>query len=51
MTALTDADNGPAVALFRRLGFRQEAHFIEHVLFKGHYTSELVFALLRREWT
>jgi RimJ/RimL family protein N-acetyltransferase len=27
--ASTDALNGPAAALFQRLGFRQEAHFVE----------------------
>jgi len=36
--------------LFRRLGFRREAHFVEHVWFKGGWGSEFVFALLRREW-
>jgi RimJ/RimL family protein N-acetyltransferase len=50
VAAVTDADNHPAAALFRRLGFRQEAHFIEHVWFKGAWGSEFVFALLRREW-
>jgi RimJ/RimL family protein N-acetyltransferase len=50
VTAVTDARNGPAAGLFRRLGFRQEAHFVEHVWFKGAWGSEFVFALLRREW-
>ena len=48
--AVTDADNAAAARLFRRLGFRQEAHFVEHVRFKGGWGSECVFALLRREW-
>jgi RimJ/RimL family protein N-acetyltransferase len=50
ISAVTDAENGAAAALFRRLGFRQEGHFIEHVWFKGAWGSELLFALLRREW-
>ena len=50
VTAVTDAENGPAANLFRRLGFREEAHFVEHVWFKGRWGSEFVFALLRREW-
>jgi RimJ/RimL family protein N-acetyltransferase len=48
--AVTDAENDAAARLFRRLGFRQEAHFIDHVWFKGRWGSEFVFALLRREW-
>lgn len=48
--AVTDAENDAAARLFRRLGFRQEAHYIEHVWFKGRWGSEFMFALLRREW-
>jgi RimJ/RimL family protein N-acetyltransferase len=48
--ATTDAQNHSAASLFRRVGFRQEAHFIEHAWFKGQWTSEFLFALLRREW-
>jgi RimJ/RimL family protein N-acetyltransferase len=50
VAAVTDAENHRAASLLRRLGFRQEAHFIEHVWFKGAWGSEFVFALLRREW-
>jgi RimJ/RimL family protein N-acetyltransferase len=49
-SAVTDAANRAAAGLFRRLGFRQEAHFVEHVWFKGAWGSEYVFALLHREW-
>ena len=48
--AVTDAENDAAARLFRRLGFRQEAHFVEHLWYKGQWGSEFVFALLRREW-
>jgi RimJ/RimL family protein N-acetyltransferase len=48
--AVTDAQNDAAAKLFQQLGFRQEAHFIEHVMFKGRWSSEFLFALLRREW-
>jgi RimJ/RimL family protein N-acetyltransferase len=48
--AITGDQNLAAASLFRRLGFRQEAHHIEHRWYKGHWESELVFALLMREW-
>jgi RimJ/RimL family protein N-acetyltransferase len=50
VSAVTDAENRTAAAMFKRLGFRQEAHFVEHLWFKGQWGSEFVFALLRREW-
>lgn len=50
VSAVTDAENHAAANLFRRLGFRQEAHYVEHVWFKGAWGSEYLFALLRREW-
>ena len=49
-SATTDADNPAASRLFRRLGFRQEGHFIEHIWFKGAWGSEYLFAMLQREW-
>ena len=48
--AVTDALNAPAAALLKRSGMRQEAHFVESVFFKGEWGSELLFAMLQREW-
>ena len=50
VSAVTAAENQAAAALFRRLGFRQEAHFIEYRWYKGSWDSEFVFGLLQREW-
>lgn len=50
VSAVTDADNHAAASLFRRLGFRQEAHYVEHVWYKWAWGSEYLFALLCREW-
>jgi len=48
--ASVDPRNGPSVRLLRRVGMRQEAHFIEAVWFKGEWADDLVFAVLASEW-
>jgi RimJ/RimL family protein N-acetyltransferase len=48
--AVTDAENHAAARLFRRVGFRREAHYVENVWFKGGWGSEFLFAMLRGEW-
>ncbi len=45
-----DAENMASVNLLKSLGFRQEGHFIENTFFKGKWSSEFKFALLKREW-
>jgi RimJ/RimL family protein N-acetyltransferase len=50
VSATTDAENKAAQNLFQRLGFRQEAHLVEHISFMGAWGSEYVFAMLQREW-
>ena len=50
VSATTDVLNSAAAALFLRLGFRKEAHHVEHRRYKGGWTSEFEFALLAREW-
>ncbi|GIE76532.1 N-acetyltransferase [Actinoplanes philippinensis] len=44
------AGNSASAALLRRVGMRQEAHFVEGCLLKGRREDELVFAVLRSEW-
>jgi RimJ/RimL family protein N-acetyltransferase len=46
----TDRDNVGSAALMRRLGLRQEAHFVQNEIFKGEWGDELVFAILADEW-
>jgi RimJ/RimL family protein N-acetyltransferase len=50
ISAVTDAENAAAAALFQRLGFRKEAHFIEHRWYKDAWDNEFVFAMLQRQW-
>jgi len=45
-----DPRNLASVALCRALGFRQEAHHVESLWFRGEWVDDLVFALLAREW-
>ena len=45
-----DARNDASAGLMRRLGMRQEAHFVQNELFKGEWGDELVFAMLAAEW-
>lgn len=50
VVATTDAENAAAVALFSRLGFRREAHYVRNVWFKGRWGDEFLFAVLAEEW-
>jgi RimJ/RimL family protein N-acetyltransferase len=45
-----EARNTASARVLERLGMRQEAHFVENEFVKGEWQSELVFALLAREW-
>jgi RimJ/RimL family protein N-acetyltransferase len=42
--------NAPSARVLERLGMRREAHFVENEFVKGEWQSELVYALLEREW-
>jgi RimJ/RimL family protein N-acetyltransferase len=45
-----DARNLPSARLMERLCMRREAHLVENEYFKGEWSDELVYAILRREW-
>jgi len=47
--ATTDVKNTASYRLLDKLGFRQEAHFIQNVFFKGAWGDEYQYALLRAE--
>jgi RimJ/RimL family protein N-acetyltransferase len=48
--ASVDPRNAPSIALLKRIGMRQEAHFRESLWFKGEWVDDLVFAILESEW-
>ena len=48
--ASVDPRNESCVALLRRVGMRQEAHFLKSLWFKGAWVDDLVFGILESEW-
>jgi len=48
--ARCDARNVSSMRLMERLGMRREAHFREHMQFKGRWDEEFIYAILDREW-
>jgi RimJ/RimL family protein N-acetyltransferase len=48
--ASVDPRNEASVRLLRRVGMREEAHFVESLQFKGGWADDLVFAILKSEW-
>jgi RimJ/RimL family protein N-acetyltransferase len=46
----TEARNVASARVLEKLGMRLEAHFVENEWVKGEWQSELVYAVLDREW-
>jgi UDP-4-amino-4,6-dideoxy-N-acetyl-beta-L-altrosamine N-acetyltransferase len=44
------ADNAPAIALYKKLGFHEEGLLRQHVFARGKHRDVLVFALLAEEF-
>jgi RimJ/RimL family protein N-acetyltransferase len=45
-----DPRNAGSVALCKRLGMREEAHFVEDLWCKGEWADTGIYAILDREW-
>jgi RimJ/RimL family protein N-acetyltransferase len=45
-----EARNAASARVLGRLGMRQEAHLVENEFVKGEWQSEMVYAILDREW-
>jgi aminoglycoside 6'-N-acetyltransferase len=50
VTAELDPRNAPSIALCLRLGMREEAHYVEDLMFKGAWADTGVYAILEREY-
>ena len=48
--ASVDPRNEASIALLRKIGMRQEAHFRQSLFWKGEWVDDMVFGLLRSEW-
>jgi RimJ/RimL family protein N-acetyltransferase len=46
----TEPRNTGSARVLEKLGMRLEAHFVENEWVKGEWSSELVYAILEREW-
>jgi RimJ/RimL family protein N-acetyltransferase len=46
----TEARNVGSARVLEKLGMRREAHLVENEFVKGEWQSELVYAMLDREW-
>jgi len=48
--ASVDPRNGSCIALLKRVGMREEAHFRKSLWFKGEWVDDMVFGILKSEW-
>ncbi|MCR9244827.1 MAG: GNAT family N-acetyltransferase [bacterium] len=51
LIALCAADNEPSWRLMEKLGMRREGEFREYSFLAGEWRDELLYAVLRHEWT
>ena len=50
VTGHLEARNAVSARVLEKLGMRREAHLVENEFVKGEWQSELVYAILDREW-
>jgi RimJ/RimL family protein N-acetyltransferase len=48
--ALIDQRNQRSARLVSSVGFRHEGHMIEHMIYKGEWVTDDLYAILAREW-
>ena len=47
---ITDQENEPSFTLLERLCMRREGQFVQNAWFKGRWSSEYLYAVLKDEW-
>jgi RimJ/RimL family protein N-acetyltransferase len=50
IVAIADCRNKPSWTLLERVGLRREGHFLESFWFKGEWSDEYLYAVLKDEW-
>jgi RimJ/RimL family protein N-acetyltransferase len=45
-----EARNAASAGVLERIGMRREGHLVENEFVKGEWQSELLYAILEREW-
>lgn len=48
--ASVDPNNEASITLLKKLGLRQEAHFVQNLWADGAWLDDVVYAILREEW-
>ena len=46
-----DPSNIKSINLLEKLGFRREAHFKGSILVNGEWMDDLIYAILKKEWS
>lgn len=49
--ASIDPENIDSLKLMERIGFRKEGHFVKSLFWKNNWVDDLIYALLREEWS
>ncbi|BEV03147.1 GNAT family protein [Chryseobacterium gambrini] len=49
--ASIDPENIDSLKLMERIGFRKEGHFVKSLFWKNNWTDDVIYALLREEWS
>jgi len=50
ITASIDPENINSINLFKRIGFRKEAHFKKSLFIDGKWVDDVIYAILKNEW-